>query len=340
MISNCETNIIMDVLILDNIVSKVIRKKASIKEMLNLMSKFYSKGHMKISQKRVEQRIEQIYEYIKQKKIIESIPLIEQRSEKWYNIRNDLITASDFALAIGKGKFGSSKDFYRSKCGYETKDFDINCPPLKWGIRYEEVANMFYTKIMGVTVSEFGLIKHPEISFIGASPDGISDMGIMLEIKCPYKRKKTEEIPEQYYIQIQGQLEVCNLEECDYLECYIIEYNSRDEMKLDEQCKYKGVVYEYNDSKYEYGYLDDVDFEKKDYNCVYYYGIKDHFLRRVYRDRVMFSELINLLSDVWKNVIEYRKSKELYDEKISCVKKKTKVLKPVPRLFRDDIIDD
>ena len=340
MISNCETNTIMDVFILDNIVSKVIRKKASIKEMLTLMSKFYAKGHMKISQKRVEHRIEKIYEYIEQKTLIEKMPVIEQRSEDWYSIRNNLITASDFALAIGKGKFGTSKDFYRSKCGYEVKEFDSNCPPLKWGIRYEEVANMFYKKIMGVNVTEFGLIKHPELSFIGASPDGISDMGIMLEIKCPYRRKKNEEIPEQYYIQIQGQLEVCDLEECDYLECYIVEFNSRNDMTNDENCMYKGVVYEIENSKYVYGELDDLEFDRTEYKNVYYYGIKDYFLRRVYRDKVLFGDLINQLSDVWKNVKEYRENRELYDKNVGGVKKKTKVPKLAPRLFRDDIIDD
>jgi len=330
----------MDVFIIDNIVSKVLREKGSIKEMLNKMSKFYSKGYMKISEKRVEQRIEKIREYLEQKELIEQMPVIEQRSENWYSIRNNLITASDFALAVGKGKFGTSKDFYRSKCGYDVKEFDSNCPPLKWGIRYEEVANMFYKKIMGVNVTEFGLIKHPELSFIGASPDGISDMGIMLEIKCPYRRKKNEEIPEQYYMQIQGQLEVCDLEECDYLECYIVEFNSRNDMNKDENCMYKGVVYEIESSKYVYGELDNLEFDSTQYKNVYYYGIKDYFLRRVYRDKVLFGDLINQLSDVWKNVKEYRENRELYDKNVGGVKKKTKVPKLAPRLFRDDIIDD
>ena len=69
-----------------------------------------------------------------------------------------------------------------------------------------------------------GLIIHNQYKHIGASPDGISDLGIMLEIKCPFKRKIDGAIPEQYWMQIQGQLEVCDLEECDYLECKLWEY--------------------------------------------------------------------------------------------------------------------
>jgi hypothetical protein len=40
-----------------------------------------------------------------------------------------------------------------------------------------------------------------EHKFFGASPDGINELGIMVEIKCPFKRKlkKIPSIIEQYY---------------------------------------------------------------------------------------------------------------------------------------------
>ena len=38
----------------------------------------------------------------------------------------------------------------------------------------------------------------------------------MLEIKCPTKRPITGFIPEYYHYQVQGQLEVCNLNYCDF----------------------------------------------------------------------------------------------------------------------------
>jgi hypothetical protein len=41
----------------------------------------------------------------------------------------------------------------------------------------------------------------------------------MVEIKCPWKRViKQGDVPEQYYLQIQGQLSVCQLDHCDYIE--------------------------------------------------------------------------------------------------------------------------
>ena len=49
----------------------------------------------------------------------------------------------------------------------------------------------------------------------------------MLEIKCPKSRIITGFIPEVYRAQIQGQLEVCGLDYCDFLECDIKVYNSK-----------------------------------------------------------------------------------------------------------------
>jgi hypothetical protein len=55
----------------------------------------------------------------------------------------------------------------------------------------------------------------------------------MLEIKCPPKRKFTNEIPRHYWMQMQGQLESCDLEECDFLQVKFIEYLNEEEYKQD-----------------------------------------------------------------------------------------------------------
>ena len=58
---------------------------------------------------------------------------------------------------------------------------------------------------------------------MGASPDGITKDGVMLEIKCPYRRTITGVPPIYYVDQVQGQLEVCELDRCDFLECKLEE---------------------------------------------------------------------------------------------------------------------
>lgn len=305
----------MEIFLIDYLVNNVYKTKKTLKKQLaNLESVFGDAFAQELTVKKVKDRKSTIDKY---KLILDhllNLPKVEQRSEEWYCIRKNLITASDFAQAVGKGKFGTVNQFYKAKCGYEQNNVDMSIPALKWGVRYEEVANMFYKKKMNVDVHEFGILKHPEIDFIGASPDGISDMGIMLEIKCPWRRKKSDTIPEQYYYQIQGQLEVCKLEECDYLECYIEEYDDREEMQRSTTSLYKGVVYEVKPNVFEYGALNDLDYEKMEgtYTNVYYYGMKDYFLKRVYRDEAFFREIVVQIEQVWEKVIEFRSNETLY----------------------------
>ena len=154
-------------------------------------------------------------------------PGVTQRTPEWYEARKTMITASDAAQALGCGKFGTQRTFFQKKCGApeEQAAFDASLPPLKWGVMFEPVAQAIYSAAnMGVRVHEFGLLRHPTLPFIGASPDGISALGVMLEIKCPWRRRIVEgEVPMQYYYQIQAQLAVCGLDECDYFECEFFE---------------------------------------------------------------------------------------------------------------------
>lgn len=156
-----------------------------------------------------------------------SIKRVEQRTPEWYSLRMTMITASDWATAMGEGHFNKKEDFILKKCGKGPK-FRGNIYT-EWGVKYEDVAVRLYELRNKTKVYEFGVLKHPKYPFLGASPDGITPKGIMLEIKCPYSRKITGIVPRHYWIQIQGQLEVCDLSYCDFLECKIVEYSSIDE---------------------------------------------------------------------------------------------------------------
>ena len=327
----------MEKFILDYIVSNIMNdKKKTIKNQIVALQKTFGNAFdLEINEETIKERIILIKYYQVILKELINLPKVEQRSLEWHAIRKGLITASDFAQCLGKGKFGSANQFYKSKCGYEEKTFDMTIPALRWGVRYEESANMIYKMKLNVEVFEFGVLPHQSINFIGASPDGISDLGIMLEIKCPWKRKKTETIPEQYYYQIQGQLEVCNLDECDYLECYFKEYETYEEMEEDMLCLYKGVILENKDDTYLYGQINDLSYGQgtyDNYKNVYFYGMKDYFLKRVTRDKEFFKEIIVDLENVWKNVLHYRSSEEDYN---SAIKSKERVKKKPTLRFRE-----
>lgn len=174
----------------------------------------------------VRERADTLTRYRQRLQELLKIEHIEQHSDKWYEMRQDMITASNFAQALGEAKFGSQKEFILSRCT-ETEDKQrLNpwIPPLKWGTMYEPLAIEIYKRRNDVALHSFGLVCHDKIKFFGASPDGITEDGIMLEIKCPFRRALNGKLPLQYYYQIQGQLDTCDLDECEYLECKFGEY--------------------------------------------------------------------------------------------------------------------
>jgi hypothetical protein len=111
--------------------------------------------------------------------------------------------------------------------------------PLHWGQRYEPVSVELYEHSYKTTVGEFGCIIHPVHKFLGASPDGINVdpssplYGRMLEIKNIVNREITGIPKKEYWIQMQLQMEVCDLDDCDFLECVFKEYVSEAEFEAD-----------------------------------------------------------------------------------------------------------
>jgi hypothetical protein len=103
--------------------------------------------------------------------------------------------------------------------------------PLHWGQKYEPVSVMYYEHKYNTRVGDFGCIRHKTYSFLGASPDGINEdplrparLGRMLEIKNVVNRDMDGIPKKEYWIQMQLQMETCDLDECDFLETRFQEY--------------------------------------------------------------------------------------------------------------------
>ena len=264
-------------------------------------------------------RVKEIKRFRKQLKKLLAVPFVKQKSEEWHAMRKNLITASDFAQALGEGKFGTQKQLIEKKCHMgQDPPFKSN-PFFDWGNMFEQVASDIYADIMHVKMYEFGLIGHPSISFFGASPDGISNLGIMLEIKCPFKRKITGEIPKQYYYQIQGQLEVCNLNECDYIECELSRWESYNDYKcFYTPGNYTGYIVQSEKNGEKHLIYSKVQKHICDIPViangqkVYYWQLNKHYIQRVYRDQNFIDTNLNKLGDVWKQIVTYRENPTEY----------------------------
>lgn len=311
----------MDVFLLDLLVLKLMRSKS--KDPTAISKRFrtmFPNSFEHLTETAILTRAQKIKKFQEIKRRLDAKPVIEQRTSEWYALRNGMLTASDWGQALGLGKFGTVTQIYHNKCGYgDEKAFDSDAPPLKWGIRYEPVACQIYSLMSNTKVTDYGVIQHPTHSFLGASPDGINHLGVMLEIKCVHKRKIDGKIPDQYMCQIQGQLEICDLEECDYFECDFKQVDSLDELKR-VVSPYRGIILKEKSGAYVYGKVNDFDslasYDEDLYADVYYYYLKEHNLKRVQRDRVWFEENLPKLREVWNNVLRYRQSFDDYSKEV------------------------
>jgi len=166
---------------------------------------------------------------------LREIPQPIQRTPEWYQFRWNLITASNAWKAFETQS--AINQLIYEKClplkildeQTEIKMVNTNTP-MHWGQKYEQLSVMVYENKYKAKVEDFGCIKHSKYSFLGASPDGIvvnkdcERYGRMLEIKNVVSREITGIPKKEYLTQMQLQMEVCDLDECDFLETKFIEY--------------------------------------------------------------------------------------------------------------------
>ena len=157
-----------------------------------------------------------------------------QGTPEWHTIRNNMITASNAYKIFGTESQRNQLIYEKCKIkDNQCNDNNVNMPfAFEWGHKYEPISKQLYELMYNTTVSEFGCIPHSDYSFIGASPDGINTdvnnprFGRMLEIKNVVSRQITGIPKKEYWVQVQLQLEVCDLDECDFLETKFVEYDS------------------------------------------------------------------------------------------------------------------
>lgn len=137
----------------------------------------------------------------------------DQRSDEWFKLRGNMLTASDVASAIGANFFKGPDALIVEKCGY--KKFYGNADTQR-GTRLEPIVRDMYDSMNNTKTYEIGLLVHPEHKWLGGSPDGVTEDGILIEIKCP--KKISNKIPDYYYPQVQLLLEIMDLEECDFVQ--------------------------------------------------------------------------------------------------------------------------
>ena len=285
------------------------------------------------------------YEYVEEQiALLKSKPQPAQRTKEWYEFRHNLITASNAYKAFDSQS--TQNQLIYEKCqpnpgsneDSETKVIQVQMvnvnSSLHHGQKYEPLSVMIYEDTYKTKVDDFGCIQHEKYAFLGASPDGINvdrdslRYGRMLEIKNIVNREIDGIPKKEYWIQMQLQMEVCDLDECDFLETKFTEYENADGYWSDTIDKRKGVIayFHTKDGKPFYKYMpfaivsfDEVNswqeqmidlYQSSQYNYVW---MKDYYWKLdivscvlVCRNRQWFKDNVGGLAEIWATIVAER----------------------------------
>jgi putative phage-type endonuclease len=287
----------------------------------------------------------------KRKAIVKALterPQIQQRSEEWFQQFGKLLTASEFSAIFVTTKRRQDLAYSKSHPPKESIVFRHACPTsvmnaTGWGVRFEPVVKQILEHTDGSKLYEPGRIGHPTNPYLAASPDAIvedskdpSQIGRLVEIKCPYSRRIGGEIPSDYWIQMQIQMEVTGIDECDYVECEILSQKATQRGPVDlsgtlvQGCLYlvkqnvpDGAPYEL---RYLYGEIGSPEcppvpdgFEVVE---TIPWGLKAWHREIVYRDRVWYEATKPWQEAFWHDVATLRQGGKLEGQKqtqVACL---------------------
>ncbi len=281
----------------------------------------------------------------------------DQKTDEWYKFRYDGLTASTIYKSIDSQ--ANQNSIIYEKCQpvkIRSNGVNINSA-FHNGHKYEPLSTMLYESWNNTTVGEFGCIKHKDYPFLRASPDGINIdrnnplYGRAVEIKNPVSRKLTGIPKKEYWVQMQMQMEVWDLEECDFFETVFQEYETEEDFysagtlfNKTKTNKCKGIIVMFNDGEkpiYEYcpldydkeqfdKWYDDIMDEHKNHswiNNIYWY-LQDYSLVLCPRNKMWFKHVLPQMELCWNTILKERISG--FDHR-KPKRNKKKSVKPSPK---------
>jgi hypothetical protein len=147
--------------------------------------------------------------------------VLRTEQEAWRRERAAFVTASRFADVMAFGKTGQPLKERRDYLGEIVTErltgepcSMILAPALGWGNDVEPYGKTAYEIATGCVLREPGLLKHPSIPWVAATPDGLVDPDGGYESKCPanslvHLQTWLDGMPKAHMPQIQGGMWVC-----------------------------------------------------------------------------------------------------------------------------------
>jgi hypothetical protein len=258
-----------------------------------------------------------------------SLPQIPQRTAEWYAQSKKVLTASEFSAILGSDRSVDSLVLQKIAEPVEGTTNRLACltcemSPFDWGIRFEPVVKQILIAMWGSEILEVGRLVHPSDKCLAASPDGIIQkandrdrIGRLVEIKCPVSRDISGKIPFEYWCQMQIQMEVADIDECDYVEVKLVSnYRSQNYKDPEEDTigyTFNGKIWifqspETGELKYAYTVIEKKDWELIGWQCIEVvpWYLDKIFIETVQRDRLWFASTESARRNFWDKVSNAR----------------------------------
>lgn len=142
---------------------------------------------------------------------------MQQRSKEWFEARRGRVTGSVAGAILGLSPFSTREDALRSMVRSWHGAEDEMKPNIatRHGTAHEDGAIVDFQMETGIGVEQVGFLPYED--WLGASPDGLTDDGGVLETKVPFSLRKSEApnfktLAEQphYYAQVQVEILCAN----------------------------------------------------------------------------------------------------------------------------------
>jgi len=198
----------------------------------------------------------------------------KQGTEGWHKSRYNQLNASVVYAVLSNEKIGLNASTLKYNLCLPYKEPEPTTDPyLIRGHLHEPILVKIYSKMTGSHVNTgFGSFKHYKHQYIAASVDGITDKGVIVEIKS--RNVILKDIPFKDWVQVQIQLAVMNLKEADYVQGKLIPATVHDDSEL---------VYD--------------GFRLVEYKCI-----------PVKRDHAWFKRVLPILRAFWRSVKTHRRN--------------------------------
>ena len=196
-------------------------------------------------------------------------PRFEQKTAEWLEARRGALTASVFGAACNHAEYGNPLSLFQDKCTTfpEPIRAPMALEAMAWGVKYEDAATHRFEQETGHIVYDFGLLMHWELvqmkpehtpmhdwyrmvhseerpesitaeqwsricdlRWLKGSPDGITEDGHVIEIKCPFSEYDPDHIKDMYMWQLLLNMAIAGADKG-----YFIQYRPREGVFFSEQ---------------------------------------------------------------------------------------------------------